>query len=71
MRHPLVAGMWEDRSMQFSAYLSGTGWFLGKFDLAFVLPAMLAMFGPGPGIFSPQAAVFVTSERSSFNGTTR
>ena len=31
---------------------------------------MLAMFWPGPGLFSPDAAVSVTSGESSFNGTT-
>lgn len=55
-----VAGINQDRGRFVSAYPGGTGAFLSDFTVTAVNPAVLAMFGLGPG-FDPRGSVSITS----------
>lgn len=55
-----VAGVNQDHGTFISGYPNGTGAFLNNFDVTAVDPAVLAMFGLGPG-FDAQGSVSITS----------
>jgi hypothetical protein len=65
----LVAGSMQDNASLLSTLSVGTGSFLGTFDVSFVSPAALALFGLGPG-FQPVGSVAFTFASANFNGTT-
>jgi hypothetical protein len=65
----LVAGSMDDNASLLSTVPAGTGSFLGTFHVTFVDPAVLALFGFGPG-FSPNGSVAFTIGNASFDGTT-
>jgi hypothetical protein len=65
----LVAGDMEDNASLLSTVPNGTGSFLGTFHVTFVDPAILALFGLGPG-FSPEGSVAFTTGNANFDGTT-
>jgi hypothetical protein len=48
---------------------NGTGSFLATFNVTYVSPAALALFGLGPG-FLPDGSVALTLGNAKFNGTT-
>jgi hypothetical protein len=65
----LVAGSMEDNASLLTSLSVGTGSFLGTFDVSFVSPAALALFGLGPG-FQPVGSVAFTFASANFDGTT-
>ena len=67
--NPLVKGNMEANGAFNTTIPRGTGAFLGMFDVTFVSPAVLAMFGLGPG-FLPVGSVAATFVNDNFDGTT-
>jgi PEP-CTERM motif-containing protein len=65
----LVAGSMQDGGSLLSTVPNGTGSFLATFNVTFVSPAALALFGLGPG-FLPDGSVALTIGNANFNGTT-
>jgi hypothetical protein len=67
MGHVLVSGSMRDGAVLLSTIppLTGTGAFLGTFDVSFVSPMVLALFGQHS--FSPIGAVAFTSGQATFN----
>ena len=65
----LVAGSMEDNASLLTSLSVGTGSFLGTFDVSFVSPAALALFGLGPG-FQPVGSVAFIFASANFDGTT-
>jgi hypothetical protein len=65
----LVSGSMNNSATLLSSLLVGTGSFLGTFDVTFVSPAALALFGLGPS-FLPNGSVAFTLGNASFDGTT-
>ena len=65
----LVAGIMQDGGSLLSTVPNGTGSFLATFNVTFVSPAALALFGLGPG-FLPDGSVALTLGNANFNGTT-
>ena len=65
----LVAGVMLDGGSLLSTVPNGTGSFLATFDVTYVSPAALALFGLGPG-FLPDGSVALTLGNAKFNGTT-
>lgn len=62
-----VAGVNENRGEFVSAYPSGTGAFLNSFTVTQVDPAVLGMFGLGPG-FDSRGSVSITSGTGNLVG---
>jgi hypothetical protein len=67
--NPLVTGNMKDNGAFLATFPLGTGAFLGGFDVTFVDPAVLAMFGLGPA-FEPIGSVSETFASVNFDGTT-
>ena len=65
----LVAGVMQDGGSLLSTVPNGTGSFLATFNVTYVNPAALALFGLGPG-FSPDGSVALTFGNAKFDGTT-
>ena len=65
----LVAGIMQDGGSLLSTVPNGTGSFLATFNVTFVSPAALALFGLGPG-FLPDGSVALTLGNANFDGTT-
>jgi hypothetical protein len=65
----LVSGSMNNDASLLSTLAVGTGSFLGTFDVSFVSPAALALFGLGPS-FLPNGSVAFTLGNASFDGTT-
>jgi len=65
----LVAGVMQDGGSLLSTVPNGTGSFLATFNVTYVSPAALALFGLGPG-FLPDGSVALTLGNAKFNGTT-
>jgi hypothetical protein len=65
----LVSGSMQDNASLLSTLSVGTGSFLGTFDVSFVSPAALALFGLGPG-FQPVGSVAFTFAGANFDTTT-
>jgi hypothetical protein len=70
MGHVLVSGSMRDGATLLTTIppLTGTGAFLGTFDVSFVSPAVLALFGQKS--FSPIGSVAFTSGQATFNAHT-
>jgi len=69
MGNVLVSGSMQDNATLLSTFPIGTGSFLGTFDVSFVSPAALALFGLGPG-FQPVGSVAFTFAGANFDTTT-
>ena len=69
MGNVLVSGSMQDNATLLSTFPIGTGSFLGTFDVSFVSPAALALFGLGPS-FQPVGSVAFTFAGATFDGTT-
>ena len=69
LNNVLVAGSMQDNASLLSTLPVGTGSFLGTFDVSFVSPAALALFGLGPA-FQPVGSVAFTFANANFDGTT-
>ena len=69
MGHTLVSGTMQDGGALLSTIPNGTGSFLGTFDVTFVDPAVLALFGLGPA-FLPNGSVSLTFGKANWNATT-
>jgi hypothetical protein len=69
MGNQLVAGMMDDHGRFISNYPDGRGAFAGKFDVSFVSPEVLALFGLGPAVL-PTGAVSATFAMDEFDGRT-
>ena len=69
LNNVLVAGSMDVNGSLLSTVPAGTGSFLGTFNVTFVSPAALALFGLGPG-FSPNGSVAFTTGNANFDGTT-
>lgn len=67
MGNVLVAGMMEDRSSVAATYTGGTGAFLGEFQVKFVSPAVLALFGKNL-TFQPSGSVSATFGQTERTG---
>jgi hypothetical protein len=65
----LVAGRMDDHGAFLTGYPDGRGSFLGAFDVAFVSPAVLGLFGLGPE-WLPTGAVSATFGSDNFDGVT-
>ena len=65
----LVSGSMQPNASVLSPLPGGSGSFLGTFDVSFVSPAALALFGLGP-TFQPIGSVAFTFANASFDGTT-
>lgn len=67
--NPLVTGVLADHANNFiTPFPDGDGAFAGTFDVSFVSPAVLALFGLGPG-FAPEGSIAITFAHDNFNGT--
>jgi hypothetical protein len=69
LNNVLVAGSMNNNATLLSSLLVGTGSFLGTFNVSFVSPAALALFGLGPS-FLPNGSVAFTLGNAAFDGTT-
>ena len=69
MMNPLVTGSMMSGGALLTAFPNGQGAFLGDFNVTFVSPAVLAMFGLPPG-WEPVGAVAITFAHDNFDGTT-
>lgn len=65
----LVSGSMMDNSSLLSTLPGGTGSFLGTFNVSFVSPGALALFGLGPA-FQPVGSVAFTFANANWDGTT-
>ena len=63
----LVSGSMLDGASLLSTFPAGSGSFLGTFDVSFVSPAALALFGLGPG-FDPVGSVAFTFAGANVSG---
>jgi hypothetical protein len=70
MSNVLISGSMRDGSVLLSTVppLTGTGSFLGTFDVSFVSPTVLALFGQTH--FSPIGGIAFTSGQAKFDSTT-
>jgi hypothetical protein len=69
LSNPLVTGAMQVNSTFASSLPGGTGSYMGSFDVAFVSPAALALFGLGPA-FQPVGSVAYTFGNANWDGTT-
>jgi hypothetical protein len=69
LNNVLVSGSMNNNATLLSSLVVGTGSFLGTFNVSFVSPTALALFGLGPG-FLPDGSVAFTLGDASFDGTT-
>jgi hypothetical protein len=65
----LVAGRMDDHGAFLTGFPDGRGAFLGAFDVSFVSPAVLGLFGLGPQVL-PTGSVSATFANDNFDGTT-
>jgi hypothetical protein len=65
----LVSGRMDDHGRFLSGFPDGRGAFAGAFDVTFVSPAVLALFGLGPEVL-PTGSVSATFAMDNFDGTT-
>jgi hypothetical protein len=68
--HPLLAGSIESSSSFLTEIPDGTGAFLGSFDVTFVSPTVLAMFGLSSSSQFTESVLLLTFAQDNFDGTT-
>jgi hypothetical protein len=66
--NPLVRGTMNDNGLLLVSFPHGAGAFLAGFNVAFVSPTVLALFGQGG--FQPGGSVALTYANDNFDGTT-